>query len=301
MTFNVRYGMADDGPDSWATRRERLIVTIRAFSPDLLATQECLAAQADDLRAAFPEYAFVGVGRDDGALAGEMCAIFYRRDRFTKLAEGHFWLSDTPRVPGSVGWDAALTRMATWVELRDNLHPQVILHAFDTHFDHLGEEARRHSAMLLRDSVAAKTGYRHAIVMGDFNAPATLGGMFVMAAGETASAAQAASNAAPPTPYAVLTGGNPSELDVSPAGREPRGALIDAYRASHAEHDETRDEEATYHGFAGETRGDRVDWILTTADVIPLECRIVRDKVDGRYPSDHFPVTAILRIQTSPQ
>ncbi len=279
MTFNVRYGTADDGPDSWATRRARLVETVRAFSPDVLGTQECLAAQADDLRAAFPEYAFVGVGRDDGARAGEMCAIFYRRDRFTKLAEGHFWLSDTPRVPGSVGWDAALTRMATWVELRDIHDPRALFHVYDTHFDHMGGEARMRSAQLVADSIAAMSGFRRAIVMGDFNAPARLGNV--------------------PSPYAVLTERSLADSAGRPAGRAAgpasRGALLDAYRALHP----GNDEEATYHGFTGGTRGDRVDWILATEDLIPIECRIVRDRVDGRYPSDHFPVMAILRMQTA--
>ena len=59
----------------------------------------------------------LGVGRDDGKEAGEMTALYYRADRFERLDDGHFWLSEQPDQPGSKSWDTALTRMATWVKL----------------------------------------------------------------------------------------------------------------------------------------------------------------------------------------
>jgi len=101
MTFNLRYSAAADGNDRWELRREQLVETIRSSAPDILGTQECLAGQAEFLREALPDYEFVGVGREDGRLGGEMCAIFYRRSLLVKLDAGHFWLSETPQVPGS--------------------------------------------------------------------------------------------------------------------------------------------------------------------------------------------------------
>src|SRR5688572_30355099 len=119
MSFNIRYGTAKDGPNHWDLRRDLLVDTIRKFDPDLLGTQETLLEQAEYLAEKFPQYDWLGVGRDDAKRKGESVAIFWRKDRFEKLDAGHFWLSETPEVPGSKSWDTALTRMTTWVKLRD--------------------------------------------------------------------------------------------------------------------------------------------------------------------------------------
>ena len=123
MSYNIRYGTANDGENHWDKRRVFLIDTIRQFDPDLLGTQETLGFQRDYLAKALPTYEVLGVGRDDGAEKGEMTALYFKRDRFEKLDGGHFWLSETPEIPASKSWDTALTRMATWVRLRDRRNP----------------------------------------------------------------------------------------------------------------------------------------------------------------------------------
>ena len=47
-----------------------------------------------------------------------------------------------------VGWDAALTRIATWVKLQDKKTGQ-ILYGSKTHFDHIGTEACRTVPLLI--------------------------------------------------------------------------------------------------------------------------------------------------------
>ncbi len=264
MSFNLRYGTAEDGEDSWGLRRDRLVASIRAFTPDILGTQECLAAQKEFLTQALPGYGSIGVGRDDGKLGGEMCAIFYRKDRLVKLAEGHFWLSEAPNVPGSSSWDAALTRMVTWARFRDERQPKLDCWLFNTHFDHVGALARLRSAQALRDSIAARTGFIRTIVTGDFNTPA---------------------DTAETSPYYLLTSDQ----------ERPERRLIDVYRVRHA----PGPDEGTYHGFTGRSSdGARVDWILVTPDLVPLQAQIDRRLQDGRYPSDHFPITAAVGLPT---
>ena len=63
------------------------------------------------------DYASAGAGRDDGAKAGEMNPVFYKKDKFDLVRTITFWLSDTPEVPGSKGWGASLPRIVTWMEL----------------------------------------------------------------------------------------------------------------------------------------------------------------------------------------
>src|SRR5262245_22981941 len=110
MSFNIRYGAAKDGENHWDKRKEFLIVTIKAFNPDLLGTQETLGFQRNYIAEKFPDFEVLGVGRDDGREEGEMTAVYFKRSRFEKLDGGHFWLSETPDQPGSKSWDTSLTR-----------------------------------------------------------------------------------------------------------------------------------------------------------------------------------------------
>jgi endonuclease/exonuclease/phosphatase family metal-dependent hydrolase len=261
MTFNIRYGTAEDGENHWNRRKEFLAETIRAFDPDLLGTQETLKFQRDFLAEKLPEHDWVGVGRDDGRDNGEMMAIYYRRDRFNKLDEGHFWLSDTPDEIGSKSWDSSLPRMVTWVLLADQRQADAppILFA-NTHFDHLGPKARLESAKLLRRRLAVMAEGAAVILTGDFNA------------GETSP------------PYRALFAASENEL-----------SLTDCFRASHPTATEN---EGTFSGFdAANAGGARIDWIACSEEWKVQSCEIDRTSKDGRTPSDHLPVTATLLIR----
>ncbi len=119
---------------------------------------------------AFPDFTFEGVGRDDGKREGEFSAVFYSNKRFNKLDGGTFWLSETPGEC-SFGWDAACRRVCSWVKL-EVLETGEILHVFNTHFDHRGDEARRESAQLILNKIEEISGTGGAVVLcGDFNLP----------------------------------------------------------------------------------------------------------------------------------
>lgn len=262
MSFNIRYATAPDGENAWEHRRDLLLETIEAANPDLLGTQECLQVQAEFLRAGLPGMGFVGVGRDDGRQAGEMCAIFYRAERFEKLDEGHFWLSETPEAAGSKSWDAALTRIASWVRLRDRANGRAFVF-IDTHFDHEGAVARRESAGLLARKAQEIAGDLPVLLTGDFNADAD-----PLADG----------------PYRILLGVG------GPAGPESM-RFADTYRTAHPRREKG---EGTFCAFTGDTSGARIDWILASIGWKQLEASIDRTQRAGRYPSDHFPVTAVV-------
>lgn len=261
MSFNIRYGTASDGENHWEKRKEFLVETIRGYSPDLLGTQETLGFQRDYIQSSLTGYANVGVGREDGGQAGEMTAVFYRKDRFEVLGSGHFWLSESPEVPGSKSWDSSLPRMATWVKLRDLQHEDSAPVLFiNTHFDHRGEQARLESARLMR-AKALEIGEGCKIVMtGDFNAGVDS------------------------QPYKALFGVDPKS--------ESR-ALVDTYLAK--ERTESTGE-ATFSGFkAGVTHGARIDWVAVTPEWEITDSGIDRTSRDGRTPSDHYPVYAVLK------
>lgn len=260
MSFNIRYGTAADGDNHWDKRKDWLADTIKTFDPDLLGTQETLAFQRDFLAAKLTGYEAFAAGRDDGKEKGEMAALFYRAARFEKVDGGHFWLSEAPDQPGSKGWDAALPRVATWVKLKDRAGPAGPPVLFlNAHLDHRGAKARTESARLIRAKAAELGAACRVVVTADFNA------------GEASE------------PYKALF----ADADGKPA------PLVDTFRLAHP----TRaPNEGTFSGFkATQVRGERIDWIAASRDWEVRVAGIDRTAKDGRTPSDHFPVTAVLR------
>ncbi|MBT5018623.1 endonuclease/exonuclease/phosphatase family protein [Planctomicrobium sp.] len=259
MSFNIRYGTANDGENDWNHRKVFVVETIEEFNPDIWGTQETLAIQRDYLAERLSAYQVFGVGRDDGNEKGEMMAIYYRKSRFKKLDGGHFWYSKTPNVPGSKSWDSSLPRLASWVKLKDVSNDQHVFF-FNTHFDHRGEEARRLSASLLRSKVKEIAGYSPAIITGDFNAPIDS------------------------EVYNRLF-----------AEKENSVELIDTFSCLHPE---LRKNVGTAGGFILKDRGtNRIDWIGCTKQFKIVSAKIDKTNRNGKTPSDHDPVNAVLIIE----
>jgi endonuclease/exonuclease/phosphatase family metal-dependent hydrolase len=151
----------------WRNRQPRIVQTIRAIAPALAGFQEATASGIAALTAELPHYGWFGVGRDDGMEAGEFNPIFFDQSAVALLRHGTFWLSAACDEPG-LGWDARCNRIVTWGEFQRANGDGSFFH-FNTHFDHLGREARRESAHLLLEKVREITGGAAAIVTGDFN------------------------------------------------------------------------------------------------------------------------------------
>ena len=253
MSFNIRYGTADDGENRWPLRRDLLVGVIRDFDPDVLGVQEALAFQLDEVRGTLARYGQAGVGRDDGEAAGEFSAILYDSTRVALLEQGTFWFSDTPAVPGSTSWGNTIPRICTWARFRDRAGGGTF-RVYNVHWDHISQPSRERSAALLLERIADGGSGEPVIVMGDFNA------------GEANPA------------FAALTASN-------------RVPLRDTFRALHADSAAV----GTFHGFDGGTAGEKIDAILAGPAWEVRSSAIVRAASDGRYPSDHYPVTAVLR------
>lgn len=170
MSFNIRFATPNDGPNAWDHRRGFVVETIKATAPDVFGTQECLESQAEFLAGNLPDYHWFGMGRDPGG-TGEFMAVFYRKDVLVPVAAGHFWLSETPDVPGTSSWDSACNRMVTWLRFyHRETHGQFLY--LNTHFDHRSEAARRESAILLAQRVRDMAKGGPVVITGDFNAAA---------------------------------------------------------------------------------------------------------------------------------
>lgn len=170
MTYNLRYASATP-PNAWPQRRPLMRELITNVAPDIMGTQEGLQTQLQDLASDLPDYDWVGIGRDDGKVKGEFMAVFYRKARLEALATNHFWLSDTPEIPGSTTWGNSNRRMVTWLKFRDRLTGGEFF-LFNTHFDHQIQPAREKSAELVRKRVTELETKLPVILIGDFNAAA---------------------------------------------------------------------------------------------------------------------------------
>ena len=257
MSFNIRYDTPNDGVNAWPNRRDWVAGLIRFHAADAVGVQEALAHMLTELDTRLPGFARVGVGRADGRAGGEFSAILYRTDRLELLDSGTFWLSPTPEAPGSKGWDTAIERIATWARFRDRATGCRHLH-LNTHFDHVGEQARQESARLIRRRLSALAPGLPWIVTGDLNS-------------DPSSAA-----------YRILT------RDTIAGAAPP---LADAFHASRNGH---YGPTSTWTAFRAIEPGRRIDYVLTSVDVAVLSHGILPDSWDGRFPSDHLPVLAVL-------
>ena len=170
LSFNIRYNNPKDGINAWPNRKALAAKVFTDYSVDFAGLQEALYGQITDLQDQLPAYAWIGVGRDDGKEKGEFSPIFYQKSRYEAVKSGTFWLSETPEVVGSKNWDAAITRVATWGIFRHKQSGKQLF-VINTHFDHVGEQARQNSAKLLIRRIKDLSGGLPVILTGDFNTP----------------------------------------------------------------------------------------------------------------------------------
>lgn len=254
MSFNIRYGTARDGADHWRNRHDLVFDVIRDHEPDIVGLQEALRFQIDEILEACPEYVAVGVGRDDGATRGEYCAIMYRPDVVMLASCDTFWLSDTPREPGSTSWGNSITRICTQARFVHRASGEPF-YVFNTHFDHQSQPARVRSAQAIVEEIAQRQFPASPVVItGDFNADE-----------------------------------NSEEITTI------KRVFADTYRLAHPDATGT----GTFNAFKGHKGGPKIDYVF----VNPSHCEVVtaaiiHDHDDGRYPSDHFPVSARIRLTT---
>lgn len=168
MTFNIRLDHAADSLNNWSYRKADMVSLLTYYSPTLFGMQEVMHHQLTYINEGLPRYKYIGVGRADGKEEGEYSPIFYDTTLMTPLRSGTFALSTTPEVIGSMGWDAACERIATWAIFKIS-GSNIEVAVFNTHFDHVGDEARKNSASLILDKIEEYAAGLPTVLMGDFN------------------------------------------------------------------------------------------------------------------------------------
>ncbi|MCW3461893.1 endonuclease/exonuclease/phosphatase family protein [Chitinophaga nivalis] len=260
MTFNIRLNTPKDSLNAWPHRKEYVAAEILFHHAGIVGVQEALYDQMQDLQQRLPQYKYIGIGREDGRTKGEFSAIFYDTTRLQLLKNETFWLSETPAVPGSIGWDAAITRIVTWGQFKDKKSNKIFYH-FNTHFDHMGKIARRESAKFLLQQVHQIAGKTPAVITGDFNA----------------------------TPddepiQVVMDPNNPLHF-------------TDSKAISQTPH---YGPEGTFNGWhIAETSNQPIDYIFLKGNFRVRKHASISQTWGGRYASDHFAVYSELQFQAA--
>jgi len=254
MTFNIRYNEPRDGVNAWANRKTKVADVIRFHKADLVGVQEALSDQLKDLEKLLPDFAWCGAGRTDGKTSGEYSAILYRKSRFKLVETKTFWLSETPEKAGSKGWDANLPRIVTWAKFQDLKTKKTFYH-FNTHFDHIGKQARTESSKLVLAQIPKIAGKFPFVVTGDFNAKEDT------------------------NVYRILT------------GKENAGnfKLTDARYVSKNGH---FGGDSTFNEFKELIPAMKIDYIFVGDKTQVSEHGVLSDRWDGLWASDHLPVLA---------
>lgn len=257
MTFNIRVGTAPDFGNRWSNRKQMVVDRLTENAADVIGLQEALSFQLAEIKTALPEYKSYAAGRNDGKQKGEACPILFRKDRFNLNDSGTFWFSKKPSKPGSKRWGNLFPRICSWVHLTDTSNGKGF-YVYNVHLDNISQSSRKKSVRQLAASIAERGTDDPFIVMGDFNMEIDNSAMKYLQKIEYAS---------------------------------PYPKMIDAWSSLHGD-----DSSGTYHKFRGKTTGPKIDHIPMSESVKAIDIRIDTTSQNGKYPSDHFPVTAIIKL-----
>ena len=253
LTCNIRCFGAQDNENNWIHRKDLCIDVIRSRTPDIICFQEMWAQQFADLSPAFPDYSYYGM-IDEPTGQHPQNSIFYRKDTFSLISAGGYWLSETPHITGSKSWDSNCTRIANWLRLKDNA-TGTEFRVTNTHLDHISQTARENQArIIVEDSSSYPPDYPQ-ILTGDMNCDVT--------------------NKA---------------IDVF-----KKGEWTDTYGQIH----NTENPGLTFHHFKGPDTDctiGKMDWIFMRGKVNTKDAEIITDSVNGKYPSDHYFVSATITL-----
>ncbi|GGW21966.1 endonuclease/exonuclease/phosphatase family protein [Arenibacter certesii] len=274
-SYNLRYDNPNDSLNNWKYRQKTVANLIQFHDFEIFGTQEGLVHQLEELSNSLPNYAYIGVGRDDGKKKGEYSAIFYNTQKFQLMDKGDFWLSQDPTQPNK-GWDAALPRICSWGKFKDKV-TNFTFFFFNVHFDHVGTKARLESAKLILKKIKEITRENPVLLTGDFNIDQTSEG------------------------YKILDGSpilkdayNLASLKYGAEGTF-NGFNINLNRKSRIDHIFVSDNfNVLKHGILTDTYHTDVDQLKELQDLDAYSKDVILYANEARLPSDHYPVLTVL-------
>jgi endonuclease/exonuclease/phosphatase family metal-dependent hydrolase len=163
LTLNLRFGLADDGKNSWANRKKGFPALFSQFRPDFIGFQEANDFQIDFLADILTEYNYIGK-RSPAPQFWQHNVIFYK-NVWEAIDSRHFFLSPTPMIPSRFR-ESRWPRQCTlgMFQKKDRA-----LLCINTHFD-FEPAIQTKSAGIIMDCLKTLPANIPAILFGDFNA-----------------------------------------------------------------------------------------------------------------------------------
>lgn len=260
MSFNLRLNTKDDGPNAWPYRKDFVLSLIKDYNPDLFGVQEALPEMASYLLLNLEDiYEYWGIGRGVNN-TDEASALFFKKSIWNKLDGGHFWLSNTPFIPGSILPNVSLPRMVSWVKLQNKINDK-IYHYFNTHYDYENEENRYKETVIFMDQIKNITKSvdlrteNNLIITGDFN----------------------------------------SLYNETCMKMWTNHSITNLQDTIHAINQDPNVDYGTFHAWTGKSNNTIIDYALVSENFILEDYKIIHDTRNGRYSSDHFPIIARIK------
>jgi endonuclease/exonuclease/phosphatase family metal-dependent hydrolase len=257
ISFNIRFDNPGDAPNNWPYRVPLVESYLQSEMPDLMGVQEALYHQNEEILRLMPGYAYIGTGRDDGWQSGEYSSVFYNTEKLVIIEHNQFWLSETPDVPGSIGWEAVLPRVVCWAHFK-HLKSGFTFYLFNTHYSHVSDLARKMSLEFMSKKIKEIAGDHPVIVTGDFN----------------------------------ITKGSDLYNHMESHLKEQNGL----HNAELIAHEVVHPVDNTFNGFRNEINPRVIDYIFVNDHFDVKNYAVDQYKQDNLFVSDHWPVRANLQV-----
>lgn len=258
-SFNLKRA-SHRGAHAWENRRELVARVIRNSGASILGVQELLPEMWEDLNSLLENYSIYGQGRMKD-LSEEQSAILVRNDDLRLEGGRTFWLSKHPERSGSRAYFAVFPRICTVCRVYIREYGRTV-RVFNTHFDHICGPARTLGVRIILEYMHQLNQQEPlpTILMGDLNA------------GPNSKPIRILSQNLHHYPDIHLT-----NIYSSPGGNRIRG---------------------TYHGFTGQMKFRHpLDYIFVSDHFTVRDTYLDTTSIGGAYPSDHFPLIAVLELQ----
>lgn len=258
-TFNLKNDNFSALNTHWSRRKTAVCEFFNVENPDIIGTQELNYARVRELLQCLPDYDYIGEGRYGGQ-NGEYCAILYKKEKYSCIESGTFWLSKRPEKTKSRGWLALFPRICTWgrfIETHGE-HKEIVV--FNTHLDVLSPYARRDGLLQIVKYIEENYLENTNILMGDFNAK----------------------------PKSLAMRGIEKINKDSGLFTESSYSVFYSLESLNGR---------TYHGFHGKVVGLPIDYIFVSKHIKIKNAQVMQKKYLGKYPSDHFPIILDCKIE----
>lgn len=266
VSFNLRRDFGPQRKNRWETRKELAARMISESDAAIIGVQEFLPRMRQDLKEMLEGYSIFGKGRLSGKNPNndEHSDIIIKNNDVEVASCHTFWLSKHPDVP-SRAYFAVYPRICTVAEVKMKKSGRCI-RVFNTHFDHVSPLARTFGAKLILEQIHRfnQTDPLPTIVMGDFNASPNSKAVRLM---------------------------RENLMNYKDVRLQDIYGFLDQLIGN------------TYHGFKGKItqKFKPIDYIFVSDDFEVVTASVNTQSYDGAYPSDHYPISAVLRLKPQTQ